>query len=259
MTGSFAKGTGTGFSDPTDVRLRGGPNLLAEAVAASPAFDALRRPLRNTFALYVNGHREEVPGMPASEAPDAPDPYLTYPRPPAPSSTDDSNFIRKTGSLEEGEVAPAPVGTKTRIIRTVSGRSEVTGPETVETDTWLHMPGVTHFTLGSSWAEKNRTAPSGLALFSAGVAYCFLTQLSRYIHHLKLDIGGARLVQYSPYSAGSEGRAGPVDTHLFLNGRADSETHANLLRIACRTCYLHATLAAELPPKLNTHHGKTIA
>lgn len=260
MTGSFAKGSGEGFSDPADIQLKGGPaNLLAEAVAASPAFDALRRPLRNTFALYVNGRREEVPGMPASDAPDAPDPYLTYPEPPAPPPSDPSNFIRKTGIIEEGEIAPAPVGTKTRIIRTVSGHSKITAPDTVETDTWLHMPGVTHFTVGSSWADRNRIAPSGLALLSAGVAYCFLTQLSRYIHHLKLDIGGARLVQYSPYSAGSEGRAGPVDTHLFLNGRADAETHADLLRIACRTCYLHATLAAELPPVLKTYDGKAFA
>lgn len=252
MTGSFAKGTGEGFSDPSHVDLRDGPDLLAEAVAASPAFDALRRPLRNTFALYVNGRREEVPGMPASDAPDAPDPYMTYPEPPAPPGPASATpgFIRKTGIVAEGEIAEAPVGTTTRIIRTVIGRSKLTAPASVETDTWLEMPGVTHFTLGSSWAESARAAPSGLALLSAGIAYCFLTQLSRYIHHLKLDIGGARLVQYTPYSSGASGRAGPVDTHLFLNGRADAETHADLLRIACRTCYLHATLAAKLPPVL---------
>ena len=154
--------------------------------------------------------------------------------------------MRKTGVVEDGEIVPAPVGTDTRIIRTVSGKSVMTDEATVETDTWLEMPGVSHFALRSGWAKTGRSAPSGLALLSAGVAYCYLTQLSRYIHHLKLDIGGVRLVQYSPYEAGAEGRAGPVDTHLFLNGRADTETHGNLLKIAARTCYLHATLAAEL-------------
>ena len=117
------------------------------------------------------------------------------------------------------------------------------------------MPGVTHFTLQSSWAAKNRTAPSALALLSAAVSFCYLTQLSRYIHHLKLDISGMRIVQYSPYSSdGKVGRAGPVDTHLFLNGRADEETHGRLMRIAARTCYLHATLAVALPPVL-THRS----
>lgn len=254
MTGSFIKGTGEGFSDPSEVELSRRTDFLAEAAAASPAMDALRRPLSNTFALYVNGCREQVSGVSPSKAPDAPDPYRTYSSPPAPmesqASDADNEVIRKTGAVEEGEVRPAPAGTDTRIIRTVSGRSRMVDGESVETDTWLEMPGVSHFALRSGWAREGRRVPSGLALLSAGVSFCYLTQLSRYIHHLKLDIGGARLVQYWPFSAEAEGRAGPVDTHLFLNGRADAETHGNLLRIAARTCYLHATLSAALPPVL---------
>ena len=251
MTGSFAKGTGEGFSDPPAVIQTGGANHLEQAVAASPAFDALRRPLKNTFALYINGRREEAPGMTPSDAPDAPDPYLTYRTPPAPPRPDMPDVIRKTDRFEEGEVKPAPVGTDTRIIRTVSGRSKLVAPETVETDTWLEMPGVTHFTLQSGWAAENRTAPSALALLSAAISFCYLTQLSRYVQHMKMDISGMRIVQYSPYASdGTTGHAGPVDTHLFLNGRADDETHGQLLRIAARTCYLHATLAAELSPVL---------
>lgn len=250
MTGSFAKGTGEGFSDPAEVIQTGGPDLLDEAVNASPAFDALRRPLQNTFALYVNGTREEAPGMNASQAPDAPDPYMTYRKPPAPLNSAAKEVIRKTGITEGGEIKPAPVGTDTRIIRTVAGKSHAKNPQTVETDTWLEMPGVTHFTLQGGIKAEQRSAPSGLALLSAGVAFCYLTQLSRYIEHLKLDIDGVRLVQYSPFSADGTGHAGPVDTHLFLNGRADTETHGKLLRVAARTCYLHATLAAALPPVL---------
>lgn len=247
MTGSFAKGTGEGFSDPAEIILSGGPDLLSEAVNASAAFDALRRPLRNTFALYVNGRREDTPGMTPSTAENAPDPYMTYHTPPAPRDTGPLDLIRKSGVVEDGEIKPAPVGTDTRIIRTVSGKSTQIDSATVETDTWLEMPGVTHFTLQGGTQPKRR-APSGLALISAGVAFCYLTQLSRYIEHLKLDINGVRLVQYSPFSSDGTGKAGPVDTHLFLNGRADTETHAKLLRVAAITCYLHATLSAELPP-----------
>ena len=251
MTGSFAKGTGEGFSDPPKVTQTGGPDMLEQAALASPAFDALRRPLSNTFSLYINGKREPAPGMSQSTAQDAPDPYMTYKTPPAPRTDNAPDIIRKTGIEEAGEVKPAPVGTTGRIIRTVSGSSTPVGADMVETDTWLEMPGVTHFALRSGWGETDRVAPSGLALLSAGVAFCYLTQLSRYIHNMKLDISGVRLVQYSPFTSdGTHGRAGPVDTHLFLNGRADAETHGNLLRIAARTCYLHATLAAELSPIL---------
>lgn len=251
MTGSFAKGTGEGFSDPAEVIQFGGADYLEQAVQASPAFDALRRPLKNTFALYINGRRDIAPGMTQSDAPDAPDPFLSYHEPPAPRTAGLPDVIRKTDVFEDGEIKPAPVGTDTRIIRTVSGTSKLVADDTVETETWLEMPGVTHFALQSGWAANNRTAPSALALLSAAVSFCYLTQLSRYIQHLKLDISGMRIVQYSPYSSdGKTGRAGPVDTHLFLNGRADDETHGDLLRIAARTCYLHATLAAELPPVL---------
>ena len=250
MTGSFAKGTGEGFSDPSEVILTGGPDMLEEAANASPAFDALRRPLKNTFALYVNGRREAAPGMNASQSPDAPDPYMTYREPPVPLDGAAPELICKTGIVEDGEIKPAPVGTDTRIIRTVAGKSQVCDGNTIETDTWLEMPGVTHFTLHGGAQANLRIAPSGLALISAAVAFCYLTQLSRYIEHLKLDIEGVRLVQYSPFSSDGTGHAGPVDTHLFLNGRADTETHGNLLRVAARTCYLHATLAADLPPVL---------
>ena len=250
MTGSFAKGTGEGFGDPSEIILTGGPDLLEEAVKASPAFDALRRPLQNTFALYVNGRREDTPGMTPSTAENAADPYMTYHTPPAPRGMATPDLIRKSGMVEEGDIKPAPVGTDTRIIRTVAGKSKITDSGTIETDTWLEMPGVTHFTLRGGTRPDQRRAPSGLALISAGVAFCYLTQLSRYIEHLKLDINGVRLVQYSPFSSDGTGRAGPVDTHLFLNGRADTETHAKLLRVAARTCYLHATLSAELPPVL---------
>ena len=100
MTGSFAKGTGEGFSDPPAVIQTGGADHLAAAVQASPAFDALRRPLENTFALYINGKREVPPGMTPSDAPDAPDPFLTYKTPPAPPRPCLPDVIRNV-ELEE--------------------------------------------------------------------------------------------------------------------------------------------------------------
>jgi hypothetical protein len=75
-----------------------------------------------------------------------------------------------------------------------------------------------------------------------------MTQLSRYIDHMKMKIHVVRLVQFNPYSAGDITGAGPIDTHLFLNGEAPEETHLKLLTIAENTCYLHAAAKTMLEP-----------
>ena len=91
-------------------------------------------------------------------------------------------------------------------------------------------------------------APTGLAYAWAGVAFCYLTQLSRYIETRKLAVTGVRLVQRGP-------EAWPIDTHLFLNGGADDATMADLIALAARTCYLHATLGAALAPEIRVTTG----
>jgi len=56
-------------------------------------------------------------------------------------------------------------------------------------------------------------------------------------------------------SPDGRGLAHAIDTHLFLNGETSDETHARLLTIAARTCYLHATAAASLPPAITIAHN----
>jgi uncharacterized OsmC-like protein len=271
MTGSFVKGTGEGFAEPATVKViaRSGAGadeiakLAADAIAASPALAAMRMPLVNTFALYVNGRRRGVTALPASDAADAPDPYATYSQAPAPmdGAAETADLIRKTGVEEAGDVQPAPSGTTTRIIRVVKGRAELTDPAgAAETDTWLEMPGMSHFALRSDDSPDGDTAPSGLALLSAGVAYCYMTQLDRYIQNMKFAIDGVRLVQYAPFATGPGGGvAEALDTHLFLNGHEADEAYERLMHIAARTCYLHATLAATLEPELSVElNGKNI-
>ncbi len=273
MTGSFFRGDGHGYGEPAAIRVAvqsGAPadrigELVADAVEASPALAAMRTPLTNTFAIYVNGRRRKVETMTASASGDAPDPFVTHGTAPSPlrPGADAANLVRKTGHEEAGEIVPAPAGTKTRIIRVVKGVSQLTDPAgTTETDTWLEMPGMSHFTLKSDESPDDDAGPSGLALLSAGIAFCFMTQLDRYIEHMKFDIEGVRLVQYSPFALDADGEglrgvAEPADTHLFLNGHEADETYERLMHIAARTCYLHATLGAALEPvvsiELNGH------
>lgn len=266
MTGSFFRGTGEGFSDPATVKVRVKSSasadqirqLVGDAVKASPAMAAMRTPLTNRFALYVNGRRRSIAELAASESDDAPDPYVTYQSVPTPMPqwANDHSLIRKTGKVCEGNITPAPAETETRIIRNIVGHSATLDDVgVVETDTVVDLPGLSHFAIKADERIDGDTAPCGLSLQAAGIAFCFMTQLGRYIEHMKFDIEGIRVVQYSPYTIANEagaaaGIAEPVDTHLFLNGRAAEADFGRLMHIAARTCYLHATLAAALEPNV---------
>jgi uncharacterized OsmC-like protein len=261
MTGSFFRGTGKGFADPATIKVKVNSNadaaqirkLVDDAAATSPALGAMRATLNNTFALYVNGRRRPVQTMDASTATDASDPYTTYSSVPQPlANNTGEDVIWKTGALVSGDIEPAPTGTNTRIIRNIHGHSTLADPAgVIETNTWLGLPGMTHFTIKSDERIGGDVAPCGLTLLSAGIAFCYMTQLGRYIEHMKLDINGVRLVQYSPYTLASDedalsGQANPVDTHLFLNGHAEEDTYEQLMHIGARTCYLHAALTTQL-------------
>jgi uncharacterized OsmC-like protein len=270
LTGSFIHGTGEGHAEAPDIEVSvrsGAPTetvkaLVAAGMHASPAIAFLRTLLSgNTFALYINGRRRKVEGVANSPAADAGDPYRVHaqaPRPLDPAARRD--LIEKTGRVEQGTIEPASATVTNKLIRNILGEGKSLGRDgTYEVDTWLGMPGTSHFRLVSDEGSAD-VAPCGLALLSAGIAFCYMTQLSRYIENMKMNIHGVRLVQLNPYAAGSTAAARPIDTHLFLNGDAPEETHLQLLTIAARTCYLHAASKTPTEPNLRIiHNGRDTA
>ena len=236
VSGSFVQGGARGeafapalaFSEPLDER----------RLAASPLWAAIETPLRNTFALYVNGRRREVHGVPASEAADFEDPFLRYAAAPPPVQEPQPPLIGKQPLDSGAQIVTLPTSGGRRFGARVDGalrdglvRSTVAFPQ---------IPS-SRFTFTVD--AEGRRAPTGLAYAWAAVAFCYLTQISRYIDARKLGVASARLVQRGPL-------AGPVDTHLFLNGAAEQGAMQELLAMAAGTCYLHATLNAALELKL---------
>jgi hypothetical protein len=269
LTGSFIHGTGEGHAEAPDIELRVRSSaatetirtLVAAALDASPAIALLRTPLiGNTFALYINGRRRDVAGVAGSASADADDPYRVYAHAPRPLEPDARrDLIEKTGEVEQGAPEPASPTVTNKLIRNVLGEGKALADGMYASDTWLGMPGTSHFRLLSDEGSGD-AAPCGLALLSAGIAFCYMTQLSRYIDNMKLNIRGVRLVQRNPYVAGTKAAAEPIDTHLFLNGEAPEEMHRQLLTIAARTCYLHAASKTPTEPKLRLiHNGRDIA
>jgi len=282
LNGSFVRGDGVGGAEPAKIHVKIQSDatsdqvaaLIEDAVRASPALATMRTAVTNTFAIYVNGRRHEVTTLKNSPAPDAPDPYRTYSSPPSPlaGANDLPDLIYKTGEVQAGEVVDVSDGTIRRVVRTVNGASRLLDPAGItETNTWLEMPGLSNFAFKSDdrpiTEAKDEVGPSGLALIAAGIVFCYLTQLSRYIQHQKVDINGVRIVQYTPFALTGNAADGtwtgsiePVDTHLFLNGGADAATHERIMTIAANTCYLHATLIDQLDPIVSIeHNGKQLA
>jgi uncharacterized OsmC-like protein len=269
LTGSFVHGTGEGHAEvpDIDVRIESPANsgdiasLVHAAMDAAPAIAFLRTSLTtNSFALYINGRRRPVDGVDNSAAPDAGDPYQVYKSAPRPlNAKGRCDLIVKTGVTEDGQSSPAKATIDGKQIRDVIGEGKLLSDGTLDADTWLGMPGASHFRLLGDAAGTD-AAPSGLALFAAGIAFCYMTQLARYIENMKLAIRGVRLVQYTPFRGGAKAVAEPIDTHLFLNGEAPPETHLRLLTVAARTCYLHAASKSPTDPNLRiVHNGRPIA
>lgn len=273
FSGSFYAGTGQGEAAPADIEIVSqgdcsaelAGSLIHDAVRQSCALAAMTHSLDCTFALYVNGIRREVTGAKASEAPDAQDPLKSRAGPPRPvtDGQDAVNLIFKTSDyIPPNEAMPSA---STRFGLEVLGRSALTlgkGETTIQT-TLKAPPGSEFSFLSQENTLLRPTAPSGLALLSAGIAFCYMTQLLRYAEYLKYKVRAIRLVQFNPFGlhsnahGGLAAQASPVDTHLFLHGEEDDTVMQRLLAISANTCYLHAALRSRLPAQVAvTHNGE---
>ena len=270
FTGSFALGTGSGHAEPSRIKIAVTSQAPTSAIQAvinaavwrSPALALLRQPLHSTFALHVNGRRRELPEqLAASTRAGVTDPFLAYAGAPKPlDAAARRDLIVRTDRSQQGTPVPAASSTDGRFMINVmgQGRRDNGGAE-ASIESWLQLAGATHFAYRADVAGGD-SAPSGGALLAAGIAFCFMTQLSRYVEHQKLAISAIRMAQTNRLEiADGVGLAEGVDTHLFLNGQAPEEVQANLVRVAAHTCYLHATLTAALVPVIElVHNGQPL-
>lgn len=261
--GSFFKGTGEGSSDPVTVqvtaRSKAAPaqvaRVLDAALAASPVHAAFATPLLNTFALYVNGRRAPVRRVAESASPDAVDPFLAHHGAPAPLP-----------GAEEGDaiitpLEPDPSDTRPKLLAPegyapilIGGRSVLVDPTGVVAATVVPAAPGSRFRVLADERPAARRAPTALAHAAAGVAFCYMTQLGRYIEYRKHKVRGLRVVQTNRFSVTGRaqdfslrGGATPFETHVFLNADEPDEVMQTLLEIAENTCYLHAALRSVLP------------
>ena len=218
-------------------------------------------PLANTFALHVNGRRVGLRQLNASSE-TAFDPLKVWASAPQPLIHDDtSNDIITKADPVKIDNPTSPSGWETgKVEIPIHGRS-VSDRGVTRSVTWANRLGGSAFAIRSNDRIDEDLAPSSLAHAFAGIAFCFMTQLLRYVEHHEMKVRALRLVQFSPckIEAGIA-RAMPLDTHIFVGSDESDEVMERLVQMAARTCYLHAALHATLAPDISVNlNGENIS
>jgi hypothetical protein len=236
-------------------------DIVKQALLASPVMNAMLTAREGTFALYLNNQRMPHSGLHESDNSEA-DP-LTF----------RSGMIEPTGeSVWPTIVTRSPgMGDSGFVLeddnaKSVSWYVQAEGELNVAT-------GLVHSTVkfpktgaNSRWTlisdGSGQMAPTPLAYFSIGTAFCYHTQFCRYIDFRRLSVGPTVLVQSSSFSVDDAGgsliaSASPFDTHVFLNGEIDTAAAIPLPKVAANTCYAHRALETAIKMSVDVNLMQT--
>lgn len=263
--GSFAKGEAVAliFGLDWDFDVRGSASeaeiedVIEAAMRTSPAVAAMRDAKDGFFALYTNGQPTSLEGLTAWDSPTVVDPRGRYESLPAATDEDTEQvftFVDGGGAPAEAQAKIAthssmdasdvPVGfyvdargeldLATGLMRASTGLPEMTS------DRWVVLMDPT-----------GQVAPTPLAMFAIGTAFCYHTQLSRYVNVRRLDLADSSLAQVTTYTSvaptsSGTAPAGDILTAMFLRGGESEEQTRSLLKVAANTCYVHRAMGVEV-------------
>lgn len=101
------------------------------------------------------------------------------------------------------------------------------------------------------------TAPPPLAYFAAGIAFCLLTQLSRFAKIARLSVDDIRLQQRARYFIEGSARKGTlhsralgVETEVHVESNEPRERIQELIRMGEQTCFCHASVREPVPSEI---------
>jgi organic hydroperoxide reductase OsmC/OhrA len=253
MAGSALAGTMTGSALPVTLqlvvdspvkasRLQG---LLQEAVARAPVAALLNGVCINEFSLIHNG--EQLPPQRVAATLDTlpPCPAGFDTLTPHPTQAASADLITKLHSAElhegvSGGVASSLQENQQRILH-MQGSCALRDDGLHEISVDLFQPIGSRFRFIAD--STGQRAPDGLVYLSAGIAFCFLTQVGRYTSIRKWPLQHCSLVQdscFHPARAGAGPRMQPTVTHLFLQSTLDAASAQQVLDMSEQTCFLHA-------------------
>jgi organic hydroperoxide reductase OsmC/OhrA len=263
MEGSALRGTMTGAALPVDLSVEIESSeepealgrLLENAIAASPVSALLRNSLPSRFTLTHNGREVRTGRVRSIDRPPEPWPEECFEKA-RPASGDWAALVRKNGMSPKTSEVTSSTGSSyaAEQSRRLHLRSICSlrpdGIKAIEQQLLNPHGSIFHFLSeeGPQAGGRGR-APDALTYVSAGIAFCFLTQLGRYARIVRKDLSQYSVIQDTHFSSG-DGReastADAVETHVYLESGEDDEFARTVLDMAEQTCFLHALCRSEL-------------
>lgn len=266
MEGSMLRGTMKAGANPPTISVSsaaGGATLdtVLTGVNASATAGLLGEPLEGLFTLSSHGRRIHTGGVPEWDGD-------TPPRPGGYRESPESLAVEVAQPLvekvrEAGEKTPdAGVGLqesqKRSLHLSAQGRWREDGVKSIEVDV-IRPTGSTFRMLSDEPPERGGRgrAPDAIALISAGLGFCFMTQIGRFAKIAKNSLGDYHILQDTRFSVGDPtsdpprgGRAAPPVTHVFLEPDGDEDFAREALAMSEQTCFLHALCRTALRPRV---------
>lgn len=269
MEGSAIRGDMIGGALPSKLSVKLEANapqddvleVIKLAEATSPAQSYMNDIFQNTFALQVNGSAVTVSGVTASPTERATDPEEMFDHAhPAEAEEYRDAIITKLATAEalkgvEGGAGSSLKSEQKRILH-VHNEAAIRADGLREAEIQLFKPIGSTFRFISD--ENALVAPPSLGYLSAGVAFCYMTQLGRYAKIVKQDLTSYRIVQENVFELGNEierAEAKPVNTQVFVDLNDTDEAAQRLIFMGERTCFLHAAMRSSNRSELRAELG----
>jgi uncharacterized OsmC-like protein len=278
MEGSAVRGDMIGGALPVSLHVRIGADVsnealhdrVAAAVIRSPADALLRGVLASEFSIEKNGEPVTVGAVrpaPAPGACDLSDAMFDAARP-DPDAELAGDIITKVAAAESVLDAEGGAGSSLRSEQKrtlhVRGIAALRADGLAVTRVQLFKP------IGSSFRflcelehRGGMRAPSPLEYLSAGVAFCYLTQIGRYAAILKHDLERYAIAQRTRFGFSSgagvatmPASADAVCTHVDIVTSVDDATVRKIVDLGERTCFLHAAARTPLKTRVRVEVGR---
>lgn len=275
IEGSMLRGTMVAGADRPEISVyttSEGRSAVTHAaltgISASATSGIIGPSLYGLFTLTSHGRRIPAGNVPEAEqsSPSDPGGYRESPSP------DESRVVEplvmKIVDVEE-KPPDAGVGLQESQKRSLhlhaSGTWRSDGVKSIDVD--VKRPSGSTFRMLSDeppGGGGEGRAPDALALISAGLGFCFMTQIGRFAKIAKHSLGEYHILQDTRFSVGDPtadhpvgGRAAAPVTHVYLEPDADDDFARQALSMSEQTCFLHALCRTELRPKVRVVQTST--